>query len=223
MYFSGNPNSEIVFIEFNPGNGALAPTSNGTELEMRDFNSNNPPIINSYESYINFCKNMAVYKAKLAKMNDEKISNFDSKKLHFFSGFGGFNLPEDNFSFDDMINLRSNIFQLELVPYMSNRFSFSHFPDDYMDECFERTFKLVNSCKRKHIFLTGSQRELKKRFGTIKFEKIQLQGRTKDIYFGIKTIADNEDIILLSTYKDESLVTSQMREYGKIIFESLFK
>lgn len=216
MYFTGDLKSEIVFVELNPGQGLLNTevTSNGIEMKM--FNLEKKISIKSFDDYIDFYKNFGKYKIEHQINNKQKIRSFDLKQLYFFKGVGLFNLGNNSsFDYDDMLKVRENKLQLEIVPYMSKEFNFSNFKDEYIESRIRNILDLIQLYDRKYVFVTGSQSMIRKAFGEINFIKYEILG--KALYIGIKVI-NNMKVCFIPSYKSRYILSTKelQFEYGKL-------
>lgn len=86
MHFSGSLESNIAFVELNPGRGALRPSITKEGLILDGFGVETAPVIYDVTSYVQFFENFGYYKVQNCIMNNQAISRFDNKQLNFFQG-----------------------------------------------------------------------------------------------------------------------------------------
>lgn len=208
LYFTGRRDSKIVFVELNPGKGLLEPTLRDGGLVMAAF-KNPPEPIKDIDDYITFCEEFGKYKAE-----NEGVKIFDKKQIDFFSGFGGFEFSKDKYHPDNVINVRMNKLQLEIVPYSSNRFSFSYFKPDYIRERIDKIIRIIQSLKPDTIFVSGSQKIVSSMFGDINFQEIIIKG--KKTHIGKKNIM-GMDYLFIPSYKSRYILSTEniRKEYGE--------
>jgi hypothetical protein len=225
MFFTGKLDAKIVFIELNPGLGLMEPTITDNKISLDKFGIKNLPEINDVNSYVEFFENFGKYKAESLEQNGKKIKGFDSKQLYFFSGFGLLGLEDKSeFGFNDMIEVRKEKLQLELVPYASRKFNFKNFSPDYLKERFSFNQKIIDSYNRDFVFITGNMGQLVKimEFAGLKIserKKFSVSGRSKEDLSIAFALNGKMPIILLPSYKNQSLHSSQMKAYGKVCKE----
>jgi hypothetical protein len=223
MYFSGNLKSKFVFIELNPASGGLLPKLENGKLVL-DYNLEKNPIISDYTTYIDVFQNFGTFKANDLEKKKSKIKGFDRKQLDFFNGFGGFGFNDNrNYSFEDMKNVRNNKLQLEIVPFPSQRFTFKSFTKEYLANRFEFNEALIKAFSRDFIFMTGNKKQIEKLMHGAKFIDFKVEGREKtDLSVGF--IEKNGlTYIMIPSYKNQSLHSTQMMDYGKRCKEELNK
>lgn len=189
MYFTGDLKSDIVFVELNPGKGLLDTTITPHGIEMSNFELNNKIFINSYEDCTDFYKNFGKYKIEHQINKNQRIKGFDLKQLNFFKGFSAFDLEnKDSFDYNDMLNVRQNKLQLEIVPFMSDKFDFKNFNKEYLHSRLSSVISLINLHQRKAVFVCGSEKEIPKIFEGVKMKKYKIDGYKNNVSIGLKYI-----------------------------------
>lgn len=225
MFFTGKLDAKIVFIELNPGLGLMEPTIQNDKIILSKFGLKEMPKIHDINSYVEIFENFGKYKAENLIQNGSKIKGFDSKQLYFFSGFGIFELENKNtFDFDDMIKVRKEKLQLELVPYCSRKFNFSFFPKEYLKERFLFNQKIIDQFERDIIFITGNYKQIMEIMEILDWvisekEIFSVNGRSKSDLSVAFSKNGKTPVVLLPSYKNQSLHSAQMKEYGKVCRE----
>ncbi|MEJ5317373.1 MAG: hypothetical protein WHS63_10220 [Tenuifilum sp.] len=225
MYFTGNLESKIIFVELNPGNGLnVEIKEDGIVLE--DFPMCGR-IIKDIDSYINYFQNFGTCKVEdiKNKNKNKSIPKFDKRQLAFFEGFG-LNFLKDkefNYSLDDIENIRNNKLQLEIVPYPSKKFNFSNFDQDYIKERFNKIFDFILKTNAEIIFITGNKQQIKNVIDnkSMKVEfmknKIESNNVQKNVNIAITEIK-NKKLIFIPTYKSRYILSSEnlLYAYGEL-------
>jgi hypothetical protein len=215
MHFTGNLNSKIVFIELNPGRGNLHPQKGKDSLILKDFGIDPSPVISDVKSYLKFFENFGYYKVESHKLTNKAISKFDNKQLNFFSGFSLSPIEKKEYSSDDVVRVRNEKLQLEIVPYVSRRFTFKNFHDDYICKRIKRIQSIISSHKREYVFVTGSDKSISKYFGGVVLESYSLPNKKSNVYIGVKLI-DGVKYCFIKTYKAQGFDGMLMQEYGRL-------
>lgn len=222
MYFTGDLKSDVVMVELNPGgNTDLLKTKNTeNQLRLTEFPDHNITI-SAFKDYLNFYTEFGSLKLDLLKKEGKGLQRFDKKQIDFFTGLDLLEVNSNSgYTESDMLKVRNQKLQLEIVPYHSNSFSFKNFTEEYINECFERVFTIINSHPRKHIFMVGSNKEIKHLFKKLNvkptFQKFSITGKTRLVQGGFVEYNGNQ-ITLIPSYKNQSLWGEHVRQYGKHI------
>lgn len=222
MIFTGNLESDVVFIELNPGYGLLTPSVNNNELLMQNFKNQKTPVVKDFSSYVSFFSQFGTCKSlHLQRDGNKKLDTHGKRQIDFFFGLGL--LDNYDYSFENYEFIRNDKLQLEFIPYMSKSFSFSKFSNSEIEKRFDFIKEIVSLKERKYVIVTGNKKLLEQLFKSekVKFEPHIIEGRKKaDIYSEI--IIENEvKYILAPSYKSQSLHSNQLRNYGQQIKEKL--
>lgn len=222
MHFSGDLFADLVFIELNPGFGDLIPTISGNELVMAGFTTLQPQVITDFTSYNDFFKNLGASKA-LDRENQPKpkgVSTFDQKLWHFLRGLELPQLPlrGDKPTHDDTKRIRSNILQLEIVPFMSRRFSFDLFDREYLSSRIKRIKEIVRSHPRKHVFIAGNERIITREFEIDRVESFEIDGRKNRVTIGFQD-KQPRTLFHIRSYKVLRFNSQPMQNYGRLCKE----
>ncbi len=220
MIFTGNLESDVVFIELNPGYGLLTPSVNNNELVMLNFKNQEFPVVKDFTSYVSFFSQFGTCKSlHLQRDGNKKLDTHGKRHIDFFFGLGL--LDNYDYSFENYEFIRNDKLQLEFLPYMSKSFSFSNFSNSEIEKQFEFIKEIVRLKERKYVIVTGNKKQLKQLFKSkkVKFESHIIGGRKKaDVYSEI--IIENEvKYLLVPSYKSQSLHSNQLRDYGQQIKE----
>lgn len=219
MYFSGNLNSRIVFIDFNPGPGDLLKvTKHKFGLELSGFESKNNPTISDTNSYLDFFESFGTYKVEHQRENREKLKVFDSKQLNFFKGFGALDL--ENFDLNNEIGkeeaaiyIRNEKLQLEWVPFGSRSFSLKNFSDEYLNERLVFLKEIIDQQPRDVLFIVGKHELLEHHFGKAELRERIPDGKKMSFTVG-KSVYKGIPVIFIQSYKRQGLNGKLMEDYG---------
>lgn len=218
MYFTGDLESNIVFVELNPGPGAglLDTKITDNKIEMFKFECDEVIKIKSYDDYMNFYRNFGKHKIEHQKNKNQKIKTFDQKQLNFFKGFGLFDLEKkEHFDYDDMLRVRDSKLQLEIVPYMSESFDFNKIPREYLSSRLKSLIDIIESKKREFIFITGSDKDIPNLFNDMKVNPYKINGYKNNVNIGVGKIGETH-VIYLKSFKAQGFNGSPMINYGRL-------
>lgn len=215
MHFSGDLKAKIVFVELNPGGGNLHPKKDDGGFIMDEFGIEPSPVISDVQSYCEFFENLGHYKVEGHKKKNQAISRFDNKQLNFFSGFNLLDIEKKKYTFDDVVKIRKEKLQLEIVPYMSNRFAFKNFNDDYIHQRIKRIQSIIGAHEREYVFVTGSDKSIPKYFGGVNIESYRIPNKKSNVFIGVKLI-DGVKYCFIKTYKAQGFDGLLMQDYGRL-------
>ena len=214
MHFTGELDSSIAFVELNPGRGPLCPQITKNGLVLDKFGLKPSPVITDVTSYLQFFENFGHYKAESSRINNQAISKFDNKQLNFFSGFTRQKLEAGKkYTYDDVVKIRREKLQLEIVPFMSSRFSFKIFSPVYIKSRVGRVGEIICSSMRDYVFVTGNDKEIFRNFGVDTFKSYSIPNKKHSVYIGAKMI-DGVRYCFLKSYKAQGFDGIHMQEYG---------
>ena len=142
------------------------------------------------------------------------------KQLNFFVGFEGNPIGKREFTLNNVEKVRNEKLQLEIVPFMSGRFSFKNFEADYINSRIETIKRIIESDKRDYVFVTGSDKKIPGYFGAKPPQKHQIPGYKNKVSIGVELIG-NTKYCFLGTYKAQGFDGVPMQEYGKLCRELL--
>ncbi len=220
MYFSGDLESKVVFVELNPGFGNMHPERDGNKLKMTPFKKLSQVTISNTDDYFNYYKDLGVNKAEDRLREGKTVSNFDQKQWFFFRGVGIYDLKGDKPNHEEMKIIRKNNLQLEIIPYMSKRFKFEAFDRSYIEERLEAITKTINSYDRDFVFIVGGNKIISDYFGEIKYDSFTVKGRKTKVSIGFKKY-ENKNLFFLKSYKMIGFTGEAMIEYGDRVKKQL--
>lgn len=215
MHFSGNLDSKIVFIELNPGYGDMYPKISNNSLIMKGFSNFPEQKITDLKTYIEYFKSLGLFKAENREKEGKGVSSFDQKQWHFFHGIELLRLTGIEPNHADTKKIRSEILQLEIVPFMSKRFDFKYFEEKYISERIVKIKEIINACKRDYIFITGNDGNTLNSFDIKKLNQYTVEGRKYKVKLGYKNY-NGAKLFSLTTYKALGFSGKAMQNYGKL-------
>lgn len=173
-YFTGNLDSNIVFIMLNPGASQNHHMKELFELRVKYRFKNNA------EGYL---EDYLQRQKEYGKVDRERMDNFDTKQAAFLLPFGFKELKLTQFwdekettsniasnknvdlikiyrnaALENKENVISNKLQLELIPYGSRVFDTKIYRDNikHLDKYFENIFDIISEKERKIIIFGGT-------------------------------------------------------------------
>lgn len=226
IHFTGDLDSDVVYVGLNPRPGDLE--FDCVEGYIKYAKSKSPHFydekICDFESYKSFSKNFALCKVNNHYCGKDSVpkNKFDGKQLAFFSGFNGKLYDDSIYKVKELVKLRENRLQMELIPYPSLAFDFKNY-EDILEGYLEDLFEIIKSRKREYVFFSGEILKAMSKIEGLTIERILdvekyhiPKTKSKLTFQVIKTNkTDDIKICIAQSFPMQSLVGEQMFEYGR--------
>lgn len=225
LYFTGNPDSEIITITLNPYDGIDLKYDNGN---LSGYDGK----VEDVDSYIDFCKSFGAIKTKRLQHDNKSFPSkgFDYWNLNFFKGFSDSELNLNNE--DDFVNynnLRTNRLQLELIPYASKSFDGKGIEND-IEIHFKQILDIIKTKSDPKVVIFGKPLySLLIKLGYIDADAISqtkfvLHKSNGDQYnpddFYVKSAKINDvNLYFLPFLSRYNVYKNALQEYGKMVRE----